>query len=142
MTNPIAQRPRLRHGLFVQSATALRLRERAVHRLVQRAKPVMPWLGKADFPTLRSWAELEILGSQLFANLTGEGPLRKDGEPRRLLAEYRLLKHTQLQYENALLMTPASRVAMNRGDPGTPVDFVDALARAVPPTEDEPNGDN
>jgi len=61
---------------------------------------VLSGLSKADYPTLRSWAELEIVGSQLFANLTGESPFRKDGEPRRLLAEYRLLKMAQLSYEN------------------------------------------
>jgi hypothetical protein len=130
--NPLNRRPRLRHGLFIESPTSLRLRERAVRKLCQKAKTVMPWLTAADYPALRSWAELEIVGAQLFANLQSEGPLRRDGEraPRKVLHAYRQMKIVQLQYENALGMTPVARAAINGGDARAPRDFVAMLASA------------
>lgn len=99
MSNPLARRPRLRHELFAQSATALRLRERAcTRRCTARSRsPGSPRLTIRRCEAGQNWKSSGRNSSPI---LTGEGPLRKDGEPRRLLAEYRLLKMAQLSYEN------------------------------------------
>jgi hypothetical protein len=146
MTEPLERRPRelvkndgrTTHGVFVTSKDALKLRLRAVQRLADRLFKAMPWLSEADRPTMRSWAELEIVTSDCFNNLMREGTLQKDGsgEPRRLLKDYRQLKMTQLAYERELLMTPSSRAAVLGKDGGTPVDLLAHFAKTVTPDKD------
>ncbi len=83
-----------------------------MRRLVVKMHKAMPWLEPADEPACRAWAELELLGASLFVVLNAEGPLNGEGEPRRLLSEYRSLRRDQLAYERELGMTPASRMAL------------------------------
>lgn len=106
----------LRHGLYAKAGSALKLRSRRVRRLTQKVRQVCPWLEDSDMPTVRAWCELEIIGAAIFTTLEtggittglGEG----DPKPRRLLAEYRALKQTQLQYARDLGLTPASRASL------------------------------
>jgi hypothetical protein len=131
-------RPRLRHGLFERSQTALKLRERSVRALVKKARTVMPWVTPADIPALRSWAEIEIVTSGMFAYIQTEGALLPNGNPRRVTNVYRQFKVAQLAYENALLMTPASRAAITRGgEYEQPID----VAKLASEIEDVPNTD-
>lgn len=89
----------------------------------------MPWLKDADVPACRGWAELEILSSTVFAELMRDGVIGKDGEGRRLLNDYRGLRHTQLSYERELGMTPTSRQALRAsGKPA--LDLVAEFAQA------------
>ena len=106
--NPNAQRS----GLWVKSENGLRLRSQRVRRLAQRVRQAMPWLTASDGPCLRSWCELELIGSAIFADLLRREPWREDGEPRKLLTEYRQLKQAQLAYSNALGLTPAARLTL------------------------------
>src|SRR5579863_6661860 len=95
---PLNRKPRMRHGLWVQSRTALDRRECATRSLIMRARKLMHWITDADMPALRSWAELEIVASQLWINLQDEGPFLPNREPRRVLTEYRQMKLCQLAF--------------------------------------------
>ncbi len=124
----------VKHGLYVKAPSGLKLRYRKVRRLVNKMKAVMPWLDAADDPACRAWAELEILGAYAFADLTERGLTNRKGEPRRLLAEFRMLRQAQLAFERELGMTPAARlglrVADSRGrayDDASPVSESDLL---------------
>jgi len=99
-------------GLWLKAASGLRLRSQKVRRLAERGRRAMPWLATSDMPTLRGWCELEILCASCFAHLMADGPWRGDGDPKRLLTEYRQLRQAQLQYATALGMTPASRTQL------------------------------
>jgi len=102
-------------GLYVRAESGLRLRSRKVRRLTRKMQVAMPWLSPSDLPACRAWAELEILGAHVFADLATKGITTDKGEPRRLLSEYRQLRQTQLSYERDLGMTPAARVSLNVG---------------------------
>jgi hypothetical protein len=102
----------VKSGLWVRSSNGIKLRSRKVRGLVARMHAAMPWLMPSDEPTCRHWAELEILGSNLFADLVQRGELNDDGDPRRVLTEYRQLRQAQLKLEDALGMTPSSRSAL------------------------------
>ncbi len=110
------ERAALKSGLYVKSPNGLKLRYRKVRRLVRKMQAVMPWLDPADDPACRAWAELEILGAYAFADLVEQGLTNKEGDPRRLLGEFRMMRQTQLAYERDLGMTPASRMALRVGD--------------------------
>ncbi|MGO9607220.1 MAG: hypothetical protein ACLQAT_28140 [Candidatus Binataceae bacterium] len=100
-------------GLYVKAASGLRVRHRKVRRLVEKMRAEMPWLESADLPACRAWAELEILGAYVFTELLGSGLLNPEGEPRRLLTDFRQLRQAQLAYARELGMTPAARIAIN-----------------------------
>ena len=106
----------LRHGLYARTGSALQLRTRRVRRLVNRVFDALPWLTPADAPTVRSWAELEVIGSACFTILEAGGVTSgmkdRDPTPRRLLTDYVRLKGLQLRYEEALGMTPAARASL------------------------------
>ncbi|MGD1027026.1 MAG: hypothetical protein ABR989_04690 [Candidatus Binatus soli] len=143
MGNQLNRRPRsvvtnavVKHGIFSKSKEAITQRQDTVNKLVNKAYRAMKWLSTADRPTLRSWAELVIVTSQAFNNLMGEGILQKDGDPRRLLKDFRQLKLAQLRYEEALLMTPAARAAVLGGKDGAPIDLVAHFAKTVTPDKD------
>ena len=72
-----------------------------MQRLVSKLRAALPWLKPSDLPAARAWCEIEVLGRLGFT--TGQG------EPRRLLTEYRQLRSTQLGYARELAMTPAAR---------------------------------
>jgi hypothetical protein len=148
-----ARKPRrnFKHGAYVNTSPkqtltklsheAMALRLRSVQRLEAAIFKAMTWLSEADRPAVRSWAELEIITSNVFTNLMGEGILQKDGSgnPRQLLTVYRQLKLTQLAFEKELLMTPASRAMALGKDGGTPLDLVAHFAKTVT-NEDEADG--
>ena len=86
-------------GLYVKAASGMRVRHRKVRRLVEKMRAEMPWLESSDLPACRAWAELEILGAYAFSELVGAGLLNAEGEPRRLLTDYRQLRQVQLCYK-------------------------------------------
>ena len=107
----------LRHGLYSRTGSSLKLRSRRTRRLVANLREVCPWLNDSDMPTVRAWAELEIVSATVFTVLEADGVVSgpdKSGDlaPRRLLNEYRQLKATQLQYARELGLTPSARAAL------------------------------
>ena len=124
---------RLRHGLYAKSPNVLQLRTRRVRSLAARVREALPWLQDADMPTVRSWAELEIIGAAVFTILEAGGVTagvdNGDARPRKLLGDYRQLKALQIQYGKELGMTPATRAAM-RVDALTGDDLAMELQRA------------
>jgi hypothetical protein len=160
MSAPFERRPMTKrapkrnwkHGMLVNtknpgnntSQEVLALRLRSIQRITGEVFKVMAWLSEADRPTVRSWAELEIVTSDVFNNLIREGILQKDGSgiPRKLLDTFRQLKLTQLAYEKELLMTPAARaLCLGKDGGGAPVDLVAHFAKTVTPDKDEADGE-
>lgn len=88
----------------------------------------MPWLEQSDLPACRAWAELEILSATVFAALTTDGLTNAEGEPRRLLSEFRQLRQAQLAYERELGMTPAARMNIRVSSTRAALDLAHALA--------------
>jgi hypothetical protein len=56
-------------GLYVKSKNGLKLRDEPVRRLVRRMREALPWLQDSDMATCRDWAQLEILGAMIYAEL-------------------------------------------------------------------------
>ena len=117
-------------GLYVKAAPGLKLRDRRVLRLAGKVRAVMPWLEPSDFPTVRAWAELEILAGQVYAALRGFGVLNREGEARRLLDDYRKLRQTQVVLARELGMTPAARMAIKANGTKAALDLAAAMATA------------
>lgn len=116
-------------GFYVKSASGLRVRHRKVRRLVEKMQTEMPWLESSDLPACRAWAELEILGASAFCELVDGGLLNAEGEPRRLLTDFRQLRQVQLSYERELGMTPAARMAIKASGTRAALDLVAMMAK-------------
>src|SRR5207253_9689866 len=86
----------------------------------------LPWLKPSDLPAARAWCEIEVLGRLVFHELRVNGIVTGQGEPRRLLSEYRQLRATQLGYARELAMTPTALRALGL-DPGREGDAVERL---------------
>jgi hypothetical protein len=117
-------------GLYARSESALRIRAERVRRIVNRMRKTMPWLSDADIPACRGWAELEILSATCFAWLTRMNVLNPEGEPRRLLSEFRQLRQAQLSYERELAMTPLARASLKSAATSSAIDLAAQLAIA------------
>lgn len=120
-----------RTGLYARSSSALAIRARKVRRLVERLRVTMPWLEPSDLPACRAWAELEVLSASAFAALTTDGLTNAEGEPRRLLSEFRQLRQAQLAYERELGMTPAARTNIRASSTHAALDLAQALANGA-----------
>jgi hypothetical protein len=59
---------------------------------------------------------MEILAAGMRLELSANGHTTDNGDPRRLLTEYRLLRQAQLQFQQTLGMSPQARMAMKVGD--------------------------
>jgi hypothetical protein len=103
----------LRTSLYATTDTALRLRNRRVRSLARRVRERLPWIDESDEPTVRVWAELEILGASVFNELMSRGVVNDEGESRRLLDDYRRLRQTQLPYTRELGMSPRARAELS-----------------------------
>lgn len=128
--DPGQRRPHAGTGLYLKTGNGLRLRHQKVRRLVEKMRTTMLWLEPSDIPAARAWAELEILGANVFAELAINGVTNHEGEPRRLLTELRQLRQTQLAYERELGMTPAARMAIKANGTRAAFDLAAALAEA------------
>ena len=101
------------HGLYTQDRYALKLRARAVRRLVNKAYELCPWLTPTDRVTVQTWAEVVKLKSICFVALEKTGVYRADGDDlvgKKLLDEYRRLSQLELSYAKELGLTPVSRI--------------------------------
>jgi hypothetical protein len=126
-------------GLYVKHRNGLKIRDEKTRRLVRRMRNVMPWLEESDIPSCRAWAQLEILADQAFSVLRAMGLVNGQGEPRRLLTDYRQIRTAQLGFGNALGMTPAARQALKTSRDGAAFDLA-AAALATPGDVDENAG--
>lgn len=124
-------------GLYIRAPRGRHLRDQRVRRLVARMRIAMPWLEDSDLPACRSWAELEILSANAFAELNRRGILNEEGEPRRLLTDFRQLKQAQLAYERELGMTPVARATLKVKSAGEALDIVARFARGDTGRDDE-----
>jgi len=129
-------RPYLKTSLYVRAAPSLKLRDRKVSRLVRRMFSLMPWLEPQDTPLCRSWAELQVVGDQVYAGLRSQGVLTGQGEMRRLADDFRKLRLAQATLAAALGMSPASRMAIKADSTRGALDI--AAEMAVPEVADEP----
>ena len=144
----------LQHGLYARPRKVQKVQNKRVDDLVLKATAVMPWIRAEHFPTLRKWAELELIRLAVFNAITQLSPnapgtvssmVRVDARTRdagliRLVDDYRKLGMSQLILERELLMTPATRAQLDSGD--KPFDLVAAMAQASsdpPPAEEPPD---
>jgi hypothetical protein len=116
-------------GLYVRGSSGLQLRDQRVRKLVSRMRVAMHWIEDSDLPVCRQWAEIEVLASRVYAELRDRGVVNAEGEPRRLLSEFRQLRQTQLAFERELGMTPSSRQALRATGARTPIDLAAQLVR-------------
>ena len=127
-------------GLYIKAENGMKLRHRRIRRLVEKMRVTMIWLEPSDLPAARAWAELEILGANVFAELAANGVTNPQGEPRRLLTELRQLRQAQLAYARELGMTPAARMAIKANGTRAAVDLAAAMASVgEQEVEEEPN---
>jgi hypothetical protein len=131
----------VRSGLYAKSAPIMRLRARKVRRLVLQMRKAMPWIEDSDLPACRGWADLELLSASVGYCLAQLGPVNDNGEPRRLLTEFRHLKLAQLAHERELGMTPAARIAIKANATSAAVDLAAQLAAATGAEEENENAD-
>ena len=129
-SNAVERPHRAKTGLYVRSASGLKLRDRKVQRLVRAMRGAMPWIEESDVPACRAWAQLEILSDQAFAIVRTIGILNREGEPRRLLTDVRQLRQAQLAYARELGMTPAARMAIKANGTKAALDLMAAMAKA------------
>ena len=105
----------VKEGFYTRDRYALKLRARAVRRVVNKAYQICPWLTATDRPTVQGWAETVKLKAIAFVALEKLGIYRVQGEDlvgRRMLDEYRRLSQLELAYAKERGFTPASRAAM------------------------------
>jgi hypothetical protein len=104
---------------------------RRTSRLAAKVWDTLPWLKPTDEPSVRAWAQAEIMATELYACLIHEGLLNADGKVTGLLAEWRRTKELQLRLERELGMTPASRAALGVDVArGRAIDLATEIARA------------
>jgi hypothetical protein len=125
-------------GLYIKAQAGLKLRDKRVERLARKVRGLCHWLEPSDYPMVRAWSEMETLAGQAYAVLRGLGMLTSDGEGKRLLHDYRLLRQTQAMLARELGMTPAARTAI--GASGKRATFDLAAAMAATDIEDVPEG--
>ncbi len=123
------------HGLNSRNKVVLKLRSRAVFRLVRNLYGIAPWLTATDRSTVQSWAEVVKLKAAAFAALERDGPYRltPDGDTvgRRLLGEYARLAVLELAYAKELGLTPAARASLGVSvATGRHMDLASAIAQA------------
>jgi hypothetical protein len=84
------QQAALKHGLYATTSAA-RLRQRRLRNKVSRLRRDYPALADKPRHLVARYCEVETLTSSIWNALFEQGPVNNDGEPRRLLSEYRLL---------------------------------------------------
>ena len=126
----------LKPGLYVRSSNGLKLRDRKVQKLVRSMRIAMPWLEDSDVPACRAWAQMEILADTAFAVLRQVFIVNKEGEPRRLLTDFRQLRQAQLAYERELGMTPAARMSIRANGTRAALDLAAQLAETDETSEE------
>ena len=105
----------VKHGLYTRDKNALKLRARAVRRLVAKAYDLCPWLTPTDWSTVQAWAETVKLKAVCFVALERTNPYREDNGDlvgRRLLQDYMRLGSLELAFAKEIGLTPAARVSM------------------------------
>jgi hypothetical protein len=127
---PISRKKRpIRHGVYVNSDDALKVRGGRVTYLVRKAIDQMPSL-QQFVPTVRKWAELEVIRQAAFAGIVQTNVLVTDGEDvhvRRLVEDHRKLALAQLVFEKELGLTPMAMAAL-KGSQAPQLDLVGAMA--------------
>jgi hypothetical protein len=84
------QQAAVKHGLYATTSAA-RLRQRRLRNKVTRLRRDYPALVDKPRHLVARYCEVETLTASIWNALFEQGPVSNDGEPRRLLSEYRLL---------------------------------------------------
>jgi hypothetical protein len=80
----------VKHGLYA-TATAARLRRRRLRARVRGLKKQFPALADRPDHLILRYCEVDALAAAVWCDLQERGPVNEQGEPRRLLEEYRRL---------------------------------------------------
>jgi hypothetical protein len=113
-----------------------------VAKLVAEAVEAMPWCHGESLPTLRKWAELELIRLAVFSAITRSGILSVNTETRevgvkRLVDDHRKISMSQLVLERELRMTPLVRAQLQSSGEQP----MAMMAQAEEPPEKEPPDD-
>ena len=124
----------VRHAVYVNSPDALKVRARRVSTLVNAAIKQIPSL--AQFvPTVRKWAELEVIRQAAFAGLVQtNGILTSDGKDitvRRLVHDHRQLALAQLVFERELGLTPMAAANLRADGAAAALDLAEAANERI-----------
>lgn len=117
----------IRHGVYLRNEQrALQVRSNDVKRLMREAMDMFGWLREENLPTLRKWAELEVVRRAAFVGIVQSSEKsgsilsinlkKQEISIKRLVDDWRKLAMGQLVYERELLMTPAARAQLNGAD--------------------------
>lgn len=87
-------------------------RNRQARRLVTTAFRECSWLGRSDLPAMTRLAELYVAIRRIAERLDRGGYTKADGDPRKLLGEWRTLMAEARQHEAALGLTAAARASL------------------------------
>jgi len=94
MLSPPQQRQRelaaVKHGVYA-TGTAVRLRHRRIRGRVRQLRKEHPALADKPQHLILRYAEVDALAAMIWIDLQENGPVNAEGEPRRLVNEYRLL---------------------------------------------------
>lgn len=92
---------------------ATRRRDQRVRRKRTELEKAHPHLSlPRNRSTTRRWAELVVLGNQIYEKLTQIGVLDEHGQPRALIDVFRRIALAQVHLERELLLTEKSRHEM------------------------------
>jgi len=101
------QQAAVKHGAYA-TPSALRLRQRKLRRRVRSLKAQFPVLASAPDHLVQRYAEVDLIAANVFAALIDNDVVTRDGEPKRLLSEYRLLLAELRSVAGALgILSPA-----------------------------------
>jgi hypothetical protein len=128
---------RVQSGAYAKK-TASQVRASKIRRTIEYLRKVCPWLQQSDLPALRMYAELEIIGVQLFAALVdADGTFKvtstgDDGQviAKRLIDDHRKNRLAANALANALGLTPLARRQIKSKAADDAVDIVGEMARA------------
>jgi phage terminase small subunit len=82
---------------------------------------------------------LELLATVIYARLRDEGLITESGEPKKLLGEYRSVRHSQLAIAKELGLTPAARRQL--AESGKGLDLAAEFAKVAEEPNNGPDGE-
>jgi hypothetical protein len=82
---------RLKTGLFERRAVGLRLSDERVRQSGSKDAHRNAMVGGHGRANARAWTQIAVLSDMAHTTLRKEGIVNSDGEPRRLLADFRQL---------------------------------------------------
>jgi hypothetical protein len=102
------------------------IRRKRIGHLLRHVLKIATWLQPTDFAVARSYCETQVVAAGLFAKIVALGVEKNDGEVRAIVDAWRRVKQTELQYANALGLSPKARKELrDAGGRDVPEDVIE-----------------